>query len=103
MLINYLKRFFRRSEAADCSPRPEETIGGKAFTYKKYTTPHKFNARAGDALRATITDDAAGEQFSVQEEVAQSSTITAVAIFRAKEAFGMTDVIGAAFGDDRKR
>lgn len=97
-----LKKFFSRVEAVDCSARQEETIDGKAFTYKLYPfSGGSIHAHRSDRITATIKCSS-GEVFKVSEEIGKSMIVDTVAIFRCKEAFGMTECIGAAFGEAKK-
>lgn len=94
----YLKRFFKTVEVTDCEPRQEEMIDGQAFSYRHYALNQPKTLSSGDTITATMHDDLGNESFQVSEACNMSGVVDTVAIFRAKEALGMTNVIGAAFG-----
>ncbi len=93
-----MKRFFKTVEATNCEPRQEEMIDGQAFSYRHYALDQPKVLSSGDTITATMHDDLGNESFQVSEVCNMSGVVDTVAIFRAKEAFGMTQVIGAAFG-----
>lgn len=100
-ITNYIKRLWATTESIDCSATKEEMVDGKAFTYKQFRLDRSYSLMASDTMSATITDvgrDGKFEQFTVKEDIGKNITVDTVAIFRSKEAFGMTDCIGAAFG-----
>lgn len=102
---DYLSRFFNNVESVNTQPTQTESVNGKAFEYRTYRLSSVFNVMPGDTLHATIrdVDRTTGKlkEETVQEIVEQTSTVDTVAVFRAKEAFGMTNVIGAAFGKSK--
>jgi hypothetical protein len=95
----FLSRFFKTVEATNCSPHPEEMIENQAFIYKTYPLTQTMNCVPGNTLTCTVRDK--DFEQTVHEEIGKTCVIDTIAIFRAKEAFGMTDVIGGAFGKRR--
>ena len=102
ILKSYFKKFFFNCSSVDCSPKTEEMVNGKAFQYKRYPLHSPVFVSKTDTIRATFHDMTRGcgkaEEFVVEESCGISGEIDSVVIFRAIEAFGMTNVIGAAFG-----
>jgi len=107
MILDYIKRLFRNSQSVDCSPRSEEQIDGKAFTYKKAPLERDHKVDCDFTMIATIITTTDGvitdEETVTSEPFTKPGIINCVAIFRAKEAFGMTEVVGAAFGRDKEK
>jgi hypothetical protein len=91
-IVDYMQRFFDRKEVV-----PEKYEEPHAFDYKTYPAHRSYHACPGDVLNATICDEV-GEAFTVKEEIKQAMIVDGVAIFRTQDAFGMENVIGAAFG-----
>jgi hypothetical protein len=98
MFDKFKTRFFKTVEATDCSLRPEETMNGQAFEYNLYKFTGPLQARENDTITATLSVAALPDNFRVSERIGKPMIIDAIAIFRTKEAFGMTECIGAAFG-----
>lgn len=101
----WYERFVRTVESQDCEPRQEEMIEGKAFTYKIYDFSRPHIVMPTDTFQATVREEFHGvtvyeEKFT--QEIGEHMTIDAVAVFRCKDAFGMTNAIGAAFGRRKK-
>jgi hypothetical protein len=90
------KRFVRRTESVDCAPRTEEMINGRAFSYRLYPLERPVFLNPTDTLTATVTDEHGEQQFS--ENAALACEIDTVAMFRFKDALGMVEGIGGAFG-----
>lgn len=100
-ILAYIKNFMGSVESTDCESKSTEYIDGKAFEYKTYPISNgAMYCLPGDTITGTITDSKYGK-FSVSEEIGKSMVIDTVGIFRCKEAFGMTDCIGAAFGKSK--
>jgi hypothetical protein len=100
-ITGYIRRLFQKTERIDCSATKEEMIDGKAFTYKQYSLNKTMNLIAADTINASIVDVQSNgnvDRFKVSEYVGKNMTVDTVTIFRSKEAFGMTDCIGAVFG-----
>jgi hypothetical protein len=95
MIKEYLDRFLNRKEHVP------EVYEERAFDYTVYKTPRPYSVAKGDLLRAQIVPDSGEPPFTVEEEVDRDMVVDSVAIFRTKEAFGMTDVVGAAFGKSK--
>lgn len=94
----WFSRFTRNVESVDCSPRPEEQIiDGRAFVYSTHDLKRPVTLAPYDRLTCTVNSDLFGSE-SISEVAAVETYVDAVAIFRAKDAFGMTGVIGGAFG-----
>lgn len=94
---DYLLGFFKRVEETDCSAVYEETVDGNAFTYNIYKFSSEFHMKESDTITATVTA-ADGQMLKVSEPIGKSMVIDAVSIFRCKEAFGLTECVGAVFG-----
>lgn len=94
----FLDRFFGTVHATNCEPDPAEYINGQAFTYKTHKlTLGPVYVVPTNTITATLHRGDGGVE-SYTEQINQSGVIDAVSIFRSKEAFGMTEVVGAAFG-----
>jgi hypothetical protein len=89
VISKYMKRFFNRKEVVP------ENYEERAFEYRTYRLAREYHCMPTDTVHVTIE----GEHFS--ETIDQTMVVDTVAIFRTKEAFGMTDVVGAAFGKSK--
>lgn len=99
MFEKFKTRFFKTVEETDCSLKPEETIDGQAFEYHLYRFKGgPVQADENTTITATLFVANLPTDFTVSEKIVKPMIIDAVSIFRTKEAFGMTECIGACFG-----
>lgn len=100
MIKTFIRNFFKKVEETDTFIRQEEMIDGKAFKYQTYKFRNgSVRVNAHDTITATI--DTNDENFSVTEKIGKEIELDTVVIFRAKEAFGMTECVGACFGKSK--
>lgn len=97
-IIDYIKNLWETTEKINRFPLQEEMIDVKAFTYRQYDLRYPIFSNPGDTINASL--ESTGESFT--ETVGFTSVIDCISIFRSKEAFGMTNVVGAAFGSRKK-
>jgi hypothetical protein len=101
-ITDYFKNFCSRVESTDCSATQEETINGRAFTYNKFKfTNGKILTTKGMTITGEVRDCTGKTIERHSEVINEKCTIDTIAIFKCKEAFGMKEVIGVAFGESK--